>query len=161
MAVHRHLWVCQRVSVGDEQGRQESRMKCSRTLSASQSLVWSCCSLVPMRLMLLPSPYSLVDRETPRCKFVTLGSQCAPLMQAFKFSIPMKKYPNCDFSFAGLKTSVRWVITVKRRLTSRITDPRPQACHRGALSGTAIGRLQERMCFGGGRVLIGGQPPIF
>ena len=27
--------------------------------------------------------------------------------QAFKFSLPMKKYPNCDFSFAGLKTSVR------------------------------------------------------
>ncbi|GAX78004.1 hypothetical protein CEUSTIGMA_g5446.t1 [Chlamydomonas eustigma] len=34
---------------------------------------------------------------------------------AFKFVLPMKKYQNCDFSFAGLKTSVRLCIeaTVK------------------------------------------------
>lgn len=29
---------------------------------------------------------------------------------AFQFAVPMKKYGNCDFSYAGLKTSVRLCI---------------------------------------------------
>jgi N6-L-threonylcarbamoyladenine synthase len=28
----------------------------------------------------------------------------------FKFALPMRKYANCDFSYAGLKTSVRLAI---------------------------------------------------
>lgn len=28
----------------------------------------------------------------------------------YKFAVPMRKHPNCDFSYAGLKTSVRMVI---------------------------------------------------
>jgi|LauGreSBDMM110SN_4_FD.fasta_scaffold102810_2 N6-L-threonylcarbamoyladenine synthase len=31
-------------------------------------------------------------------------------MQAYKFAVPMRKHPNCDFSYAGLKTSVRLAI---------------------------------------------------
>ena len=33
-----------------------------------------------------------------------------PTRQAYKFVLPMKRYPTCDFSFAGLKTSVRLCI---------------------------------------------------
>lgn len=30
--------------------------------------------------------------------------------QRFRFAIPMERKPNCDFSYAGLKTSVRLCI---------------------------------------------------
>ena len=44
--------------------------------------------------------------------------------QAFKFAVPMRRHPNCDFSYAGLKTSVRLAIeaTCKQHAAAQALD---------------------------------------
>jgi tRNA A37 threonylcarbamoyltransferase TsaD len=48
--------------------------------------------------------------------FQDVQSNVLDMLQAFKFAVPMRKHQTCDFSYAGLKTSVRMAIEKQQQL---------------------------------------------
>lgn len=68
--------------------------------------------------------------------------------QAFRFTVPLKKRPNCNFSYAGLKTAARLAIEEALGPDPALGDPQVRADIAASFQRVAVRHLAERTARG-------------